>query len=147
MLRAKGFSCSLDVLFGGLRMCKLKFLIIKSRNFFPAVKFYKNRSSKSWIRIQVRLDLKHRFLCNLLSSGGGLGPCGRESPALPLPGQAHQERDRGQAVTKHEVSASAPPLPQADGRGKNKPVFSRAKFELGPPSRVYNASQKICFLL
>ncbi len=65
-------------------------------------------------------DPQHRFLCNLLSSGGGLGSGGRESPALPLPREAHQERDRGQAVTEHEVSASAPPLSQADGRGKNR---------------------------
>ncbi len=81
-----------------------------------------------------------------MSSGGGLGSGGRESPPLPLPGAAHQERDRGQAVPEHEVSASAAPLPQADGRGK-KPVFSRAKFELGPPLKVYNAFQKICFFL
>jgi hypothetical protein len=60
------------------------------------------------------------FLCNLLSGGGGLGSGGRESSALPLAREAHQERDRGQAVTEHEVSASAAPLPQADGRGKNR---------------------------
>jgi hypothetical protein len=39
-LRAEGFSCSLDVLYGGLGICKLQFLIKKILNFFSSCKFF-----------------------------------------------------------------------------------------------------------
>jgi hypothetical protein len=38
LLRAEGFSCSLGVLYGGLGISKLKFLIIEIK--FPAINFF-----------------------------------------------------------------------------------------------------------
>ncbi len=40
-MTAEGFSCSLDVLYGGLGINKLQFLIKKMSNFFPAVNCFK----------------------------------------------------------------------------------------------------------
>ncbi len=40
LLRAEGFSCSLDVLYGGLGISKLQFFIKELSNFFPAVIFF-----------------------------------------------------------------------------------------------------------
>jgi hypothetical protein len=40
LLRAEGFSCSLDVLYGGLGISKLQLLLQKISNFFPAVSFF-----------------------------------------------------------------------------------------------------------
>jgi hypothetical protein len=40
LLRAEGFFCSLDVLYGGLGIGKLSFLIKKIFYFFPAVNFW-----------------------------------------------------------------------------------------------------------
>ncbi len=40
LLRAEGFSCSLDVLYGGLGISKLKFLIQKFSYFFSTVNFF-----------------------------------------------------------------------------------------------------------
>jgi hypothetical protein len=40
LLRAEGFSCSLDGLCGGLGIYKLQFLIKKFANFFFSCKFF-----------------------------------------------------------------------------------------------------------
>ncbi len=40
LLRAEGFSCSLGVLYGGLGISKLQFLIRKIEIKFPAVNFF-----------------------------------------------------------------------------------------------------------
>ncbi len=54
LLRAEGFSCNLGVLYGGLWISKLHFLI-KKYEFFPAVIFFSNFwSSKPWIRIAIQ---------------------------------------------------------------------------------------------
>jgi hypothetical protein len=45
LLRAEGFSCSLSVLYGGIGISKLQFLIKKIKNKFPAVDFFNFRSS------------------------------------------------------------------------------------------------------
>jgi hypothetical protein len=39
-LRAEGFSCNLGVLYGGLGISKLEFLIKKIKIKFPAVNFF-----------------------------------------------------------------------------------------------------------
>jgi hypothetical protein len=39
-MRAEGFSCSLGVLYGGLRISKLQFLIKKIEIKFPAISFF-----------------------------------------------------------------------------------------------------------
>jgi hypothetical protein len=39
-LRAEGFSCSLGVLYGGLEISKLQFLIKKIKIKYPAVNFF-----------------------------------------------------------------------------------------------------------
>jgi hypothetical protein len=49
LLRVKGFSCSMDILYEGLEISKLKFLI-KKIFFFSAVNFW---SSNHWFRIQI----------------------------------------------------------------------------------------------
>jgi hypothetical protein len=58
LLRAEGFSCNLDVLYGGLGISKLQFFDKKNRfritlavNFFQFFSFW---SSKSWIRIGIQ---------------------------------------------------------------------------------------------
>jgi hypothetical protein len=40
LLRAEGFSCSLGVLYGGLGIIKLQFLIKKIEIKFPAINFH-----------------------------------------------------------------------------------------------------------
>jgi hypothetical protein len=40
LLRAEGFSCSLSVLYGGLEISKLQFLIKKIEIKFPAINFF-----------------------------------------------------------------------------------------------------------
>jgi N-acetyl-anhydromuramyl-L-alanine amidase AmpD len=40
LLRAEGFSCSLGVIYGGLGISKLQFLIKKIEIKFPAVNFF-----------------------------------------------------------------------------------------------------------
>jgi hypothetical protein len=40
LLGAEGFSCSLGVLYGGLRISKLQFLIKKIEIKFPAINFF-----------------------------------------------------------------------------------------------------------
>jgi hypothetical protein len=64
LLRGEDFSCSLDVLYGGLGICKLQFLI-KKYNFFSAVIFLNFWLSKPWIWIRIRIetnaDSKHWF--------------------------------------------------------------------------------------
>jgi hypothetical protein len=56
LLRAKGFSCSLTILYGGLGISKLQFLIKKRRKDFSAVFFSTNFClSKPWIRIRINL--------------------------------------------------------------------------------------------
>jgi hypothetical protein len=51
-LRAEGFSCSLDVLYEGLGIRKLPFLIFEQEIFFQ---FW---SSKPWIRIRIGIQPK-----------------------------------------------------------------------------------------
>ncbi len=58
LLRDEDFSCSLDVvLYGGLEMSKLQFLIKKFK-FFSAVNFSKFWSSKPWIWIRIRIRIR-----------------------------------------------------------------------------------------
>ncbi len=45
LLRAQGFSCGLGVLYGGLGISKLQFLIKKIKIKFPAIIFFNFRSS------------------------------------------------------------------------------------------------------
>ncbi len=50
LLRAEGFSCSLGVLYGGLGISKLQFLIKKIEIKFPAINFLQFLAIKPWIR-------------------------------------------------------------------------------------------------
>jgi hypothetical protein len=52
LLRAEGFSCSLGVLYGGLRISKLQFLIKKIGIEFPAIHFFHFKVIKPWILIR-----------------------------------------------------------------------------------------------
>ena len=52
LCRAEGFSCSLGVLYGGLGISKLQFLIKKLKIKFPAVNFFQFWVTKPWIRIR-----------------------------------------------------------------------------------------------
>jgi hypothetical protein len=52
ILRAEGFSCSLGVLYGGLGISKLQFLIKKIEIKFPAISFFQFLFIKPWIRIR-----------------------------------------------------------------------------------------------
>jgi hypothetical protein len=63
LMRAEGFFCSLEVLFGGL-ICKLQFLIKKNTfNFFLCCKFFFpflfiKTLDPDWIRIRISVSLK-----------------------------------------------------------------------------------------
>ncbi len=57
LLRAKGFSWSFDVLYGGLGIIKLQFFWSKKKEKkFSAVLFFIVLSSKLWIRIRFRIQ-------------------------------------------------------------------------------------------
>ncbi len=49
--KPEGFFCSLDVLYGGLRIGKLQFVWPKNITFFQLVNFFQFWSSKPWIRV------------------------------------------------------------------------------------------------
>jgi hypothetical protein len=52
LLRAKGFFCSLGVLYGSLGISKLQFLIKKIEIKFSAISFFQFYVIKPWIRIR-----------------------------------------------------------------------------------------------
>ncbi len=83
LLRAEGFSCSLGVLYGGLRIGKLLFLIQKKLIFFPAVIFFNFRSSKPGSRSRIRIRNPDPQLEKILDpgsvSGSALNQCGSET--------------------------------------------------------------------
>jgi hypothetical protein len=55
LLRAEGFFCNLDILFGGLGIGKLQFLIKKKFNFFFSYKFFSIFGHQTpWIRIDIQ---------------------------------------------------------------------------------------------
>jgi hypothetical protein len=60
-LRAEGFFCNLDILYGGLGIGKLQFLIEKNLIFFSAVIFFQFLVIKAldpdWIRIRIRIRI------------------------------------------------------------------------------------------
>ncbi len=65
-MRAEGSFCNLDVLYGGLGIGKLQFLIKKKLNFFSAVIFFQFMVIKAldpdWIRIQIRIGTHPKML-------------------------------------------------------------------------------------
>ena len=58
LLRAEGFSCSLDVLYGGLWISYLHFFIKKIIHFFQLYIFCNFWSSKPWIQIRIGIPPK-----------------------------------------------------------------------------------------
>jgi hypothetical protein len=65
LLRAEGFSCSLNVLYGGLGIStgNLQFVIKIISNFFPAVIFSPHFwSSKPWIQIWIGTGIQSKML-------------------------------------------------------------------------------------
>jgi len=60
LLWAAGFFCNLDILYGGVGIGKLQFLIKKNLNFFSAVIFFQFLVIKAldpdWIRIRIGLQ-------------------------------------------------------------------------------------------
>ncbi len=64
-MRAEGFFCNLDILYGGLGLGKLQFLI-KKNFFFPAVIFFLFLVIKAldpdWIRIRIQIGLQPQTL-------------------------------------------------------------------------------------
>jgi hypothetical protein len=62
LLRAEGFFCNLDILYGGLGIGKLQFLIKKNLIFFSAVIFFQFLVIKALdpdlIRIRIRIGLQ-----------------------------------------------------------------------------------------
>jgi hypothetical protein len=61
-LRAEGFFCNLDVLYRGIGIGKLQFLILKKLIFFSAVIFFQFLVIKAldpdWIRIRIGIQPK-----------------------------------------------------------------------------------------
>jgi hypothetical protein len=66
LLRAEGFSCSLDVFYGGLGISKLKFLKEKKNIFFSSSKIFPILVNKildpDWIRIRFRIGIQSKML-------------------------------------------------------------------------------------
>ncbi len=64
LLRAEGFFCNLDMLYGGLGIGKLQFLIQKNVIFFSAVIFFRFLVIKAldpdWI--WIRIGVQHKML-------------------------------------------------------------------------------------
>ena len=58
LLRADSFSCSLGILYGGLGISKLQFLIKKIEIKFPSINFFQFKVIKPWIRIRIRIRIK-----------------------------------------------------------------------------------------
>jgi hypothetical protein len=84
LLRAEGFSCSLGVLYGGLGLSKLQFLIKKIEIKFPAIILFPILGhqtpdpgsgsgiricnlKKCWIRIRIRISIKSMRIRNPVS--------------------------------------------------------------------------------
>ncbi len=61
-MRAEGFFCNLDILYEGLGIGKLQFLIKKNINFFSAVIFFQffviKAPDPDWIRIRIGVQPK-----------------------------------------------------------------------------------------
>ncbi len=60
-MRAEGFFCNLNILYGGLGIGKLQFLIKKNVIFFSAVIFFQFLVIKAldpdWIRTRIRIRI------------------------------------------------------------------------------------------
>ncbi len=65
-MRTEGFFCNLDILYGGLGIVKLQFLIKKNLKFFSAVICFQFLVFKAldpdWIRIRVRIGVHPKML-------------------------------------------------------------------------------------
>ncbi len=62
-MRAEGFCCNLDKLYGGLGICKLQFLILKQIIFFFSCNFFSQflgikALDPDWIRIWIGVQPK-----------------------------------------------------------------------------------------
>jgi hypothetical protein len=73
LLRAEGFSCSLGVLYGGIGISKLLFLIKKIEIKFPAINFFQFRSSNPGSGSAIRKNAGSGSV-----SGSALNQCGSE---------------------------------------------------------------------
>ncbi len=70
LLRAEGLFYNLDLLYGGLRIGKLQFLIKKKKKKISALIFFQFLVIKAldpywiriWIRIRIRIGLQHQTL-------------------------------------------------------------------------------------
>jgi hypothetical protein len=90
LLRDEGFSCSLGVLYGGLGISKLQFLIKKIKIKFPAIHFFQFKVIKP--RIQIRDPESGSAIRKNAVSGSALNQCGSETlkktislePLLPI---------------------------------------------------------------
>ncbi len=84
LLRAEGFSCSLDVLFGGLEK---QFAIFDKKNLekkiFRSIFFFNFWSSKPWIRIQIRIRI--HLNCWIRSGSRFIESVSIESGSTTLP--------------------------------------------------------------
>jgi hypothetical protein len=74
LLRAEGFSCSLGVLYGGLGIRKLQFLIKKIELKYPAKIFFQFRSSNPGSGFTIRKNAGSGSV-----SGSALNQCGSET--------------------------------------------------------------------
>jgi hypothetical protein len=108
-LRAAGFSCSLGVLYGGLGISKLQFLIKKIEIKFPAINFFSVLGHQSLDPDPESGSAIRKNAGFGSVSGSALNQCGSETliPRPPLQDvQVTKEasRKRTSNTSKHEIS-------------------------------------------
>ncbi len=101
LLRAEGFFCNLDILYGGLGIGKLQFFLSKKKfNFFPAVIFFHFWSLKPWIRI-----------ASGSGSGSGWNECGSATLIGSNEKSRHLNNLPANQICGRSLSVWGPPSP------------------------------------
>jgi hypothetical protein len=85
LLRAEGFSCSLGVLYGGLGISKLQFLIKKIEIKFPAITLFQSEVINPWIRIRDPDPESGSAIRKNAGSGSALNQCESENLLFSIP--------------------------------------------------------------
>ncbi len=124
LLRAEGFSCSLCILYGGLRISKLPFSIKKYKKSFTAV-IFQFWSSKPWIRNWIWIRIRNEEKCGLRIR---IKSMQINNPGLDIFIKGHPKSNEGwSSPGAAAVAAARPPLlPPAGGAEHPAPAAAAA---------------------